>query len=172
VTTWPVELPRPWPPPDASAIVARATRTFESLRSFTVADRLASDAQHAVFTRWQIVGPDRLAYRIVGGAAAVIIGDRRWDKVPGGTWQPARQTPIHQPTPFWSSWKDAHVLASTPTTWRVSFYDPKTPGWYELVIAKPTLRPLEMRMNATAHFMHDVYGGFNTPIRIVPPVAR
>src|SRR5262249_25660223 len=26
VTTWPVTVPRPWPPPDASSIVARPTR--------------------------------------------------------------------------------------------------------------------------------------------------
>ena len=172
VTIWPVGLPRPWPPPDASSIVARATRAYRSLKTLVIHDRLASDASHAVVTRWQIVGPNRLAYQVRDGAAAVIIGNRRWDKVPGQPWQRSAQTPIAQPTPFWQSWKDARVLASTPTTWRVSFFDPKTPGWYQLEISKPTLRPLVMRMNAAAHFMHDVYSGFNTPIRITPPRVR
>jgi hypothetical protein len=172
VTTWPVTMPRQWPPPDASSIVARATRNYRNLKSLVIDDRLASDATHAVVTRWQIIGPNRLSYQVKDGAAAVIIGNHRWDKVPGQPWQRSAQTPIKQPTPFWQSWKDAHVLASTPTTWRVSFFDPKTPGWYQLEIAKPTLRPLEMRMNATAHFMHDVYSSFNAPIRIAPPAAN
>src|SRR5262249_59180742 len=83
------------------------------------------------------------------GAAGGIMGNRRWDKVPGQPWQGSAQTPIEQPTPFWQSWQNAHVLSSTPTTWRVSFFDPKTPGWDQLVIAKPTSRPLESRMTAT-----------------------
>ena len=168
-TRWHVTMPRPWPPPDASKIVAEATRTFKSLRTFEIQDRLASDARHVVVTRWTIVGPNSLSYQIKDGPAGVIIGSRRWDKVPGADWQVSAQTPIHQPTPFWQSWQDAHVLASTKDDWCVSFFDPKTPAWYELVIAKDTMRPLDMHMNATAHFMHDVYGKFNAPLRVAPP---
>jgi hypothetical protein len=169
VTTWPVTVPAQWPPPNASSIVARATRTYKDLKTLVIHDRLASDPKHFVVTRWQIVGPNKLSYQVTDGAAAVIIGNHRWDKVPGQPWQRSAQTPIKQPTPFWVSWQNAHVLSSTPTTWTVSFFDPKTPGWYKLTIAKPTMRPLEMHMNATAHFMHDVYSGFNTPITISPP---
>ncbi len=168
-TTWPVTMPRPWPPPDATSIVADATRTYKNLRSFTIDDRLASDETHAVVTRWKIVAPDKLAYKIVNGPAAVVVGDRRWDKVPGGTWQEATQTPIHQPTPFWSSWIDARVLSQTKDGWRVSFYAPTTPGWFELEIQKRTMRPVDMRMAATAHFMHQVYSAFNKPVVIRPP---
>jgi len=171
-TTWPVTIPRQWPPPDASSIVARATRGYKNLRTLVIDDRLASDEKHSVVTRWQIVGPNRLSYQVKNGAAAVIIGNRRWDKVPGRRWQGSAQTPIEQPTPFWQSWKDARVLSSTPAAWRVSFFDPETPGWYQLVISKPKMLPLEMRMDATAHFMHDVYSGFNTPITITPPATN
>jgi hypothetical protein len=168
-TTWPVTMPRPWPPPDAASIVAEATRTYKSLRSLVIHDRLASDETHAVETRWKIVAPDKLAYKIVNGPAAVVVGDRRWDKVPGGTWQQSNQTPIEQPTPFWSSWNDAHVLSQTKDHWRVSFYAPTTPGWFELVIQKRSMRPLDMRMAATAHFMHQVFSSFNEPLRVRPP---
>ena len=168
-TTWPVTMPRPWPPPDAASIVADATRTYKNLSSFTIHDRLASDETHAVVTRWKIVAPDKLAYKIVNGPAAVVVGDKRWDKVPGGTWQESAQTPIHQPTPFWSSWIDARVLSQTKDAWRVSFYAPTTPGWFELSIQKRTMRPVAMRMTATAHFMHQVYSAFNEPVAIRPP---
>jgi hypothetical protein len=168
-TTWNVRMPQPWPPPDASALLARATRAYRSLRTFVIHDRLASDPTHSLKTLWTVVAPDRLTYQVVHGPAAVIIGARRWDRLPGSAWQESEQDPIHQPTPFWLSSTDAHVLEKTKSAWRVSFFDPKTPGWYELLIAKRSLRTLEMRMNATAHFMHDVYGKFNAPVRITPP---
>ena len=112
-TNWRVPMPRQWPPRDASALVKRATKTYRALRSVAIDDSLASAPGRAVSTRWTLVAPDRLSYQIKNGAAAVIIGDRRWDKLPGGKWTTSEQTPIHQPTPFWVSSTDAHVLAST-----------------------------------------------------------
>jgi hypothetical protein len=168
-TTWRVPMPRRWPPPDASSLVARAARTFRALKTVAVRDRLASGPGHALFTRWTLVAPNRLAYQVENGPAAVIIGNRRWDKLPGGKWEESEQTPIRQPTPFWVSSTDAHVLESTKSAWRVSFFDPKTPAWFELVIAKRSLNLLELRMHTTAHFMHEVYDRFNAPVQVTPP---
>jgi hypothetical protein len=168
-TAWKVTMPRQWPPKDASAIVARATHTFRSLRTVAVRDWLTSGPQRPLFTRWTIVAPNKLSYQVENGPAAVIIGSRRWDKLPGQKWEQSAQTPIHQPTPFWVSWTDAHVLDSTKSAWHVSFFDPKTPGWYELYIAKPTMLTTDVRMNATAHFMREVYSRFNGALRVMPP---
>jgi hypothetical protein len=168
-TTWTVQMPRPWPPPDASALVARATRAYRSLRTFVIHDRLASGPKYAARTVWTVVAPDRLTYQVANGPAAVIIGNRRWDRLPGAGWQESEQTPIHQPTPFWTSWTDAHVLEATRSAWRVSFFDSKAHAWFELIIAKRSLRTLETRMNTTAHFMHEVFGKFNAPLKITPP---
>jgi hypothetical protein len=168
-TTWNVRMPRPWPPPDASALVARATRAYRSLQTFVIHDRLASGPKYAARTVWTVVAPDRLTYQVANGPAAVIIGNRRWDKLPGGDWQKSQQTPIQQPTPFWTSWTDTHVLETTRSARRVSFFDPKAHAWFELVIAKGSLRTLETRMNTTAHFMHEVFGKFNEPFKVTPP---
>jgi hypothetical protein len=168
-TTWRVPMPRRWPAPDASALVARATKAFRGLRTVAVRDWLASGPGHALFTRWTLVAPNRLTYNIENGAAAVIIGNRRWDKLPGGKWQESEQTPIHQVSPFWRSWRDAHVLAESKSAWRVSFFDPKTPGWYELTIAKRSMLVLQLHMRATAHFMREVYDRFNAPVKVTPP---
>jgi hypothetical protein len=168
-TTWRVTMPRPWPPPDASALVARATRAYRGLRTFAIQDRLSSGPGQVVSTRWTVVAPNRITYQIANGPAAVIIGNSRWDKVSGGKWQKTEQTPVHQPTPFWLAWTDAHVLADTKSAWRVSFFDPKATAWFELVIAKRSLRTLDLHMNTTAHFMHEVYGRFDAPLSIKPP---
>jgi len=134
-----------------------------------IRDWLASGPGKPLFTRWTIQAPDRLTYQVQNGPAAVIIGNARWDKLPGEQWQKSKQEPIHQPSPFWQTWTDAHVLAETRTEWHVSFFDPKTPGWYELRIAKGSQRTLEATMHATAHFMREIYEGYNSPIEIKPP---
>jgi hypothetical protein len=167
---WNVTLPKPWPPRDAMSIVARATKTFRNLETLTTDDSLSSGIGTTLRTHWVVAAPNRLSYQVVGGPSAVIIGNTRWDKAaPNEPWIRSAQTPIHQPTPFWVTWKNAHVIGETPTTWRVTFFDPKTPGWYQIEVAKKTGRTLDLRMQAAAHFMRQTYGNFNAPVSIAPP---
>jgi hypothetical protein len=173
-TSWRVALPHDWPAADASGLMARAEHVWRSLRSLSFRERLASDATHATTSVWRAVAPDRIAYTVTKGYSSVIIGGRRWDRAPGGRWVASAQTsPIHQPVPFWVSVKDAHVLGTAQlrghSVWRVSFFDPATPGWFEVAIDKRTLHTLELSMFTTAHFMHDVYSGFDGPAGIRPP---
>ena len=168
--TWHVALPKPWPPRDASAIVAHATKTFRALKTLTTDDSLSSGLGRTLHTHWTLAAPNRLTYQVRGGPSAVIIGNTRWDKVaPGEPWVKSAQSPIHQPTQFWVTWQNAHVIGSTPKAWRITFFDPKTPGWYEIGVAKDTRRTLDMRMQAAAHFMRQSYGNFNAPVHIAPP---
>ncbi|HEX5246801.1 MAG TPA: hypothetical protein VFW41_06680 [Gaiellaceae bacterium] len=169
-THWLVPLPAPWPPRDASALVARATHLWRSLRTLSFYDRLASDSAHAVVSNWQVVAPDRLSYRIEGGYAAVIVGGRRWDKAPGGRWTESQQSvPVKQPVPVWQSATDARVVGATERTWQITFFDPRTPAWFAISVDKRTSRTLELRMITTAHFMHERYGSFDAPLSITPP---
>lgn len=167
-TRWHVALPRRTP--NAEQIVSRAARVWRSLRTLGWTDRLASDPVHAVFSSWRAVAPDRIAYSVRGGYAAVIIGHTRWDKSPGGGWVRSPQSiPVKQPAPIWQSAIDAHVVGSTPSAWRITFFDPKTPAWFEVVVDKRTLHTLDLHMTTTAHFMHERYGPFDARVRVVPP---
>jgi hypothetical protein len=80
---------------------------------------------------------------------------------------------VTQPVPFWVSWVDARILGTVTVggvpAWRVSFFDPRTPGWYTILVEKPTFRTVDVRMVATAHFMHDVYGPFDSKVTVSPP---
>ena len=168
-TSWHVALPRRTP--DAEQIVSRAAHVWRSLRTLGWTDRLASDPVHAVFSSWRAVAPDRISYSVRGGYAAVIIGHTRWDKSPGAGWVRSPQSiPVKQPSPIWQSAIDAHVVGSTPSSWRITFFDPKTPAWFEVVVDKRTLHTLDLHMTTTAHFMHERYGPFDAPVRVVPPV--
>jgi hypothetical protein len=167
-TRWRATLPRRTP--DAEQIVTRAAQVWRSLRTLAWEDRLASDPVHAVFSTWQAVAPDRISYRVRGGYDAVIIGHTRWDKSPGGGWvRSAQSIPVQQPSPIWLSAIDAHVVGSTGSGWRITFFDPKTPAWFEIVVDKQTLHTIDLHMTTTAHFMHERYLSFDAPVRVAPP---
>jgi len=169
-TRWLVALPSPWPPRDASTLVTRAARVWRSLRTLAFYDRLASDPAHAVVSTWRAVAPNRLAYTVQGGYDAVIVGGRRWDRAPHGRWVESPQSlPVTQPAPVWVSAQDAHVVGETPSTWRITFYDPRTPAWFAITLDKRSLHTLDLRMTTTAHFMHERYGAFDAPIAVNPP---
>ena len=166
-------MPSLWPPPPATKLVEQATRVYRGLHTFVIHDILG-DGHVRLFTIYRIVAPDKLTYSIRNGGDAVIIGDRRWDRATGSSrWVTQYQTPITQPTPFWVMIEDAHLLGTATVAgrpgWKVSFFDPDTPGWYTLLIDKATLHTMDMQMTAHAHFMHDTYGSFNAPLAISPP---
>jgi len=167
-TSWRVVVPSD--ARDASAIVARAGHVWRSLKTVAFSDRLGSDATHVVVSEWRAVAPDRLAYRIRDGYQAVIVGGKRWDRAPHGKWIESTQTaPVTQPVPVWQSATDAHVVREIGATLWVTFFDPKTPAWFEITVDARTLRTLDLRMIATAHFMHERYRSFDAPLSIMPP---
>ena len=173
-TRWTISPPAVWPPPDGSSLVVRAARVWRRLRTVVFQDHLASDARFAIDTRWTIIAPDRVTYAVAGGSSAIVIGDKRWDREPGGRWIESAQIPrLRQPLPFWVGVSDAHILARTTLrgrpVWDISFFDPRTPAWFEVLLDRRTLRTLDLRMNTTAHFMHDTYGPFNARLAIEPP---
>lgn len=175
-TDWNVTLPAAWPAKDGASIVARAARVWNNLSSLHYSEHLSWDPTHTVISDWQVVAPDRLAYQIKNEGQAVIIGLHRWDRQKGGTWVRSSSVRLNQPEPFWVKATDARVLGSTTVrgrpAWRISFFDPRTPGWFLVEIDKQRYRTLDVRMTAAAHFMHDVYGGFNSSLKIDPPSSR
>jgi hypothetical protein len=170
-----VELPEAWPAQDADAIVARAGRVWRRLRSLRYRESLGSDSTRSVISDWQIVAPDRLAYQIQDEGQAVIVGVHRWDRPKGGAWVKTSALRLHQPTPFWVEATNAHIVDSGTLrgrpVWRISFFDPKTPGWFLVAVDRKSYRTLDVQMAAAAHFMHDSYGSFNTSIKIAPPTT-
>jgi hypothetical protein len=172
---WRVALPATWPPPDASTLIARAEHVWRSLHSLSFHEQLASDSRPPLESTWRVEAPDRVAYRVKHGWAGVIIGERRWDRSPGvKRWVASAQTPLTQPVPTWVGAVDAHVLGAGTVrghpVWRISFFDPGTPGWFEIALEHKTLRTLETHMITASHFMFDVYSAFNTPPAIKQPV--
>lgn len=172
---FPFALPRPWPDADATDLVRRSGRVWRNLRTLVWHERLAADPHHSISTVWRAVAPNRMSYRIAGGAEAIVIGSHRWDREsPNESWRRSSQEPeLRQPVPFWSDVRDAHVVGATMVrghpAWRVTFFDPATPAWFSVLLDKQTLRTLELQMMATAHFMQHVYSAFNEPLQLRAP---
>jgi hypothetical protein len=160
---------------DGSAIVSHAEQTWRSLKTLVWHERLGSSPTEVLRTVYKVVAPNELQYTIQDGSAAIIIGGTRWDRSSrNGGWLKSVQEPeLTQPRPFWVDMTDAEVVAAERfeghPVWRVTFFDPATPGWFAADIEKGTYRTLELDMIAAAHFMHHVYGPFDAPIRIEPP---
>jgi hypothetical protein len=156
-------------------IVERAMRVFRDLRSLVYVESLRSGPTGGLVTTWRMSAPDRLSYQIHNGAAAVVIGTRRWDRArPGAKWAASRSTVLHVPAATWSSdVANAQVLGSSTVngrpTWLVSFATPSVPAWFTVWIDKRSYRTLQLRMTAAGHFMFHRYTQFNAPLKIRPP---
>jgi hypothetical protein len=164
-----VLFPLPGRAPRAALIVRRATRVFRALRSVAFTERLASGAGAALLTRWAEQTPNRLTYRIAGGPEAVVIGARRWDRLPGKPWQQSMTEALPFPAPPWTLISNARLVAQTPRTQTIAFLDRSIPAWFEVTVDRDSARPLETRMTATAHFMRQVYRAFDAVPPIRPP---
>jgi copper transport protein len=157
-------------PRPATALVARATAAFRKLRSVEYVERLASSPRNKVVADFTLERPDRLLYRIHGGADGIVIGTRRWDRARGSKWVSSPQDVTPQPEPIWAGHlTNAYLLDTTATTYVVSFFKPIGPAWFTLRIDRRTLLPRSLRMTAPAHFMTQRYTKFNEPARIHPP---
>jgi hypothetical protein len=159
-----------------AAILRRATRVFDRLRSLVYVESLRSGPSGGIVTTWRFQAPDRLSYQIRKGAAAVVIGQRRWDQTrPGGPWVRSTTTVLRVPQTTWGGGAtNAQVLGSARIgnrpVWIVSFATPSVPAWFTASIDKRSYRTLRLRMTAAAHFMYHRYVEFNRPLQITPPV--
>lgn len=172
----PVVFRLPVATPPAARIVKRATRVFNRLNSLVYVESLRSGPTGGLLTKWRLVAPDRLSYQIRGGAAAVVIGQRRWDQnSPGGSWVRGSQIPALQvPQPTWDGvTTNAHLVGTSRvgghSVWIVSFANPTIPAWFTAWIDRRSYRTLQLRMTAAAHFMFHRYVAFDRPVRIEPP---
>ncbi|HVU76183.1 MAG TPA: hypothetical protein VHC67_01285 [Gaiellaceae bacterium] len=159
--SWSVDMPAKTVP--AAGLLEAAGRAWRGLHSLAWREVLGSDATHVVRSRWRAEAPDRVAYSVSGGGAAVIVAGRRWDRRgPEGGWsETVQDPPIRQPRPFWAAVADAHVLEDRGDTEVVSFFDPRNSAWFRVELELRTKRTLRLDMYATAHFMHDAYVGFD-----------
>ena len=172
----PVAFDIPARPRAAAAIVARAGRVTRALKSLVYVESLRSGPTGGLLTTWSMKAPNEVEYRIRGGADAIVLGTRRWDRDGAGKrWRRSQQLPaLRVPQPAWGSTAtNAYVLgegrvAGRPV-WVVSFANPTTPAWFTAWIDRATYRPLRMRMTAAAHFMTHRYLAFNQPLTIAPP---
>jgi copper transport protein len=151
----------------AGALLRRVTDAFRSSRTIVFDETLASTPTNAATTRFVVVAPDRLSYRTRGGASAVVIGGRRWDRARAGApWLASAQTPLRVTQPYWSAPTNAHLVA--PRT--LTFLDRRIPAWFRVTLrgARPTVG----HMTAASHFMTDRYVGFDVPAAVSPPASR
>lgn len=172
----PIEFRIPAKVRPGTVIVARAARATRRLKSLVYTEALRSGPKGGLFTTWTMKAPNELEYRIRGGADAVVIGERRWDRSsPSAPWRRSEQLPaLTVPEPAWGGTAtNAHVIGESRVAgrpvWLVTFANPTIPAWFTAWIDQSTYRPLQLKMTAASHFMFHRYLGFNRPLAIRPP---
>jgi hypothetical protein len=157
----------------AAVEVLRLREAYDALTSITIDERLSSGPGILQGTRFRQRAPSSMAYRItastrrgLAGTEGIVIGDRRWDRLPAGGWIESAQTPLTLPQAYWTAnVRNAFYVAPD----EITFYDPTFPAWFRLRFDPATRHVLRLDMIGTAHFMHHVYSGFDRPLSISPP---
>jgi hypothetical protein len=171
----PVSFDIPAHPRPADAIVRRASRVWQNLSSLVYVESLRSSPGVGLVSTWRMQAPDRMSFAIRGGASAVVVGDRRWDRTKeGGKWVESEAPTLHLPTPTWGNpTVNAHVVGRATVggrpVWVVSFVNPSVPAWFTAWIDRANYRTLRLRMTAASHFMFHRYLEFDRPLGIKPP---
>ena len=162
-------------PRAAAKLVARVTDAYKHARSVVYDQRIATTLAPPVQTRWVEVAPDAFSYTITGGAQAVVIGTRRWDREPGASWQRSTTVATAGPMPLWTYGPiaNAYVLRQGPSTFVASFLGANRsfPAWFTVVVDRRTLQVVTLQMTAAAHFMHVRYVSWNGSVSIRPPTG-
>ena len=94
---------------------------------------------------------------------------RRCPRTPGEAWTGWGTSGLESPATQGSQIGNGNGVASDKETKTITFVDPTTPAYFEVVVDTHTLLPREVRMTAAAHFMVDRYIRFNAPRAIYPP---
>jgi hypothetical protein len=167
-------LPPHGPSAAALRLVRAAGAEYRRIRTLVTHESLGSDLTHVVYTTYYAVAPDRLRFIVRGEDETIIVGNRRWDRRPGGSWQASAQTPIKPIAPYWAPLVQNATILGTASVhgrpcWKIAFADPQTPGFFTIWVDKSNDRTLELEMTAPAHFMHHTYGPFNAPLKVQPP---
>ena len=151
--------------PDATKLLDAITHAFRASSSIVFDESLRAGLSGGIVTRFTLKSPHDLAYVIRGGAQAVVIGTRRWDRdTPNGRWVRTQQTPLHVTQPYWRKPTNAHLVA--PNT--VTFLDRAIPAWFRVTIGAHN-RPARLHMTAASHFMVDRYRAYDVPVTLSPP---
>ena len=167
-------LPRRGPSASALRLVRAAAAEYRGIHTLVTHERLGSDPIHVLHTTYYAVAPDRLRFVVRGEDQSIIIGNRRWDKSAGGSWQASPQTPIRPIVPAWTPLvQDATILGAVSVdgrpAWKIAFADPQVPAFFTIWLDRSSDRTLETQMIAAAHFMHDSYGPVNARLKVRPP---
>lgn len=181
--TFATALPAQWDPggsAQARQLLIQAQSAMRRLRGLREAEVVSSGPGQFARTDYRLSAPDKLAYVTDGGVGTVIIGDRQWLRLPGGSW---RESPVPGGVPFttrswfrWTSYAQAvRLLGRRRRGGRevadLALADPATPAWTRLRVELPSRHVTTERLVATARFVRNRYTELDVPQTITPPSA-
>jgi copper transport protein len=155
-------------------LLPRMRAAYAGLTSTIYKQWTETGSGRAFAVTWREGTPHRFSYRIDGGAEAIVVGQRRWDRAPGQEWEATSTARTPEFVPPWGNsgrLANAQILREGRRTLTVGFLGASRiyPAWFEVTVARRDLRILNLRMTAAAHFMVSRYLAWNEPVEIRPP---
>lgn len=161
----------------ARALLARAQRTMRQLATAQMRESVTSGLGETVRTHYRFNAPDRMEYRTQSGAHLIAIRKTGWESLQGG---PLQKEPFGGPGPEggvefaqffrWTIFdQNVRWMGANARVAQLALFDPSTPIWYRLTIARSTDRVVREDMITQGHFMTRRWFAFNRPEQITPP---
>jgi hypothetical protein len=162
--------------PDAMAVLARAEKLFEAVRSWREMEHFASGTGYSTSTQYVFVVPDRLIYLTNQGAEGRIIGLKSHYREPGGAWKvTVREKPpkvafrFPLATEVASATLGTKITEDDRTLQVVTYDDPSGKLHFALWVDVKTGLPRRIFMVGEAHHMVSTLSGYNAPVKVTPP---
>lgn len=162
--------------PDAMALLKRAEKLIEGVRTWRELEHYSSGAGYFTTTQYVFAVPDRLVYQTNLGSEGRVIGRRSHFRERGSAWTVTnREKPLSVSFRFPLATEVGGATLGTRTeegdrTYQIVTYD--DPGgklhfaaWIDLA----TGLPMRIFMVGEAHHMVSNISGYNAPVKISPP---
>ena len=174
---------------EGEALYRRGIETITTLESVRFTQWIADGKGNAAVSEHAVTtgagdAPPGFSYRAAGGMEAVIIGDTRWIKLPGGLgWQRQEGATVVLP----SEWDEEYLGATGFTILGegtidgepcqlLAFVVPElseprrqTVAWYLWWVGTESGHVRQEAMVSRLHYMRNQFGDFDAPILLAPP---
>ncbi len=170
----------PQPPsanaPAAVALLARAEKRFEGVRTWQELEYFSPGTGATNTTQYVFAPPDRLTFRTNVGSEGRVIGVQSYFREPGGQWtRTTREKPpkigfrFPLATEIASATLGARLQEDDRSFQIVTYDDPGGKLHFAVWIDLQTSLPRRVFMVGEAHHMVSTMTGYNATVKITPP---
>ncbi|MCO5223328.1 MAG: copper resistance protein CopC [Thermomicrobiales bacterium] len=169
---------------DAEQLFEQGLQDLTGLETVHYTERLASGLGGVAISERTVNsgadGSEPSSLQTTSSIELLTIGDRTWQRPPGGEWIERTSIPVFPPSQWGDTYEGAQdfqlgrrVMVGDRIARVITFYVPETDSqiaaWYAWWIDEETGHLLNEAMVSRLHYMRWRFFDFNEPVRLLPP---